>query len=263
MSTLPPAPEGAEHPPATHIAYAGLSTEQLIGVAAVTQAAHAVVGALWQFDITEVRIYQVPATDAAGGIGYAGRTSYASSRIPHIEGIAYLNAAGSAAVRRYLGEEGLPDLRDLTSALPGGHNLEAAQEQLAAAGVAAVSWEAVVQQVDLTLERLWPQVEQVASRLRTSFAVSGDLVRSVLADNAWDVDLAAMADASRQAPQQATDALPRADSLQRLIELARRITANARLRAPRGHGAPKPLPDAQSAELQQQRGERQLRGGPA
>ncbi|MCZ1011876.1 hypothetical protein [Streptomyces lydicus] len=265
MSTPSPVPGEASRPPATNTTYPGLTDEQTIEITAITQAAHAVIGAVWGFNITETRIYQV--ADVPGGIGYSGTTDFAQSRIPWLEGIAHMNAAGDAAVRQYLDRSGLPDPHRLAGVTRGRQNRERAEEQLAArgftmvrgavpAGVPGASWDAVVQQVDRTLEQLWPQVEEVASQLRTSFAVSGDHVRSILGDAASEIDLAVMADASRQAPE------PRGGTFQRLMDLARQIAADGRLRAPRGPGRARSLPDAQFESLQsqqQQHGRQHLR----
>ncbi|MEU5241676.1 hypothetical protein ACH4UR_35800 [Streptomyces lydicus] len=234
-----------------------MTEEQLIEIAAISQAAHAVIGAVWGFNITEARIYQV--ADASGGVGYSGTTGYAQSHIPWLEGIAHMNVAGDAAVHRYLDRAGLADPHRLAGTTRGRHNREHAEEQLAArgfpmvrgaipAGAPGASWDAVMQQVDRTLEQLWPQVEEVASQLRTSFAVSGDHIRSILGNAASEVDLAVVASASRQTPE----AEPRGDVFQRLMDLARQIVADARLRAPRGPGRSRSQPDAQFESLQQQ-----------
>ncbi|WP_184503609.1 hypothetical protein [Streptomyces botrytidirepellens] len=166
---------------------------------------------MWSFDITEARIYQVPAVDPQNGVGYSGTTTYAQGRIPWHAGIAHINAAGAVAVRLYLDRAGLPGA---TGGMPGRHNREHAEVELAAMGftmyhgpvppgVPGASWEAVMQQVDHTLQQLWPQVEAVASQIRTSSAVSGDRVRSILGDAASGIDLAELADASRRVPERA------------------------------------------------------------
>lgn len=94
------------------------------------------------------------------------------------------------------------------------------------------------------LQRLWPRIEEVAQQVRTSFAVSGDQVRSVLSNAvaAVDLDLEAMADASRDTPpaQTTTASL---QALSRFMARAKQIAGESLRRAPG------PLASARSESL--------------
>lgn len=218
---------------------ADLMTEHLLQAAAAHQAGRAVVGSVWGFNITKTRIYQVPLPGAQDGIGYTGYTSYGPSRVRWAAGFAHLAAAGTVAGRLHLSKIGLFD-DALAAGLNGSRDFERAEEELALVGfvmhrgpvpadVSGASWEGVMAQLEPVVQQLWPQIEQVAAELLTTYDVPGDRVRSIIGDAANTIDLAALADASRTPPEAKDLASPMpASSFDSLLARVQEITAESR-----------------------------------
>lgn len=147
-------------------------------------------------------------------------------------------AAGNVAHNLYLRNAALWD-EGLAAALHGDHDLRLAEEKLAPLGftmhhgplpphVRGASWDAVNEQVEHTLVRLWPQVEEVAAVLLASFRISGDEVRSVVGHAEQSLDLESMVQASRV--HRAAEQPPQSASLSRLTALAERVSAESQQR---------------------------------